>query len=219
MSEHAAKAGGLTYEQTGVNYADMDPFKIAAQRAAASTAGNLALFGYAEVAASRGESAYVWDEGDRYGAMVASGRAVAYLRGTLGYDKKIQDDQGHKHTAYRQIENPLLVYRGNPKKQFGHNDVTGKDSGHYAFGTLRIDKEGQPHVRLHKMGDDSVRFIPSDLEQTVGSVQFEKTAKGIIVRSRSRRARRHAACRGRRVSQECQDLCPAQSCLFAAGCQ
>jgi len=47
-----------------VNYGDLDPFKVAAQGAAASTAGNLGEFGLSEVGASRGESAYVWDDGE-----------------------------------------------------------------------------------------------------------------------------------------------------------
>lgn len=48
----------ITYEQSGVNYAAIDPFKIAAQRAAARTSHNLSEhFGYYEVEESRGESA------------------------------------------------------------------------------------------------------------------------------------------------------------------
>jgi phosphoribosylformylglycinamidine cyclo-ligase len=53
----------LTYEQSGVDYDKIDPLKVAAQRAAAATAPNLAAHGFAEVAASRGESAYVVDVG------------------------------------------------------------------------------------------------------------------------------------------------------------
>jgi phosphoribosylformylglycinamidine cyclo-ligase len=53
----------LTYEQAGVRYDVIDPLKIAAQRAAAATAGQLAAHGFAEVPGSRGESAYVVDVG------------------------------------------------------------------------------------------------------------------------------------------------------------
>jgi phosphoribosylformylglycinamidine cyclo-ligase len=53
----------LTYESAGVHYERIDPLKVAAQRAAAATAANLARHGVAEVAASRGESAYVVDVG------------------------------------------------------------------------------------------------------------------------------------------------------------
>jgi phosphoribosylformylglycinamidine cyclo-ligase len=53
----------LTYTQSGVDYDKIDPLKVAAQRAAAATAPHLAAHGFAEVAASRGESAYVVDVG------------------------------------------------------------------------------------------------------------------------------------------------------------
>jgi phosphoribosylformylglycinamidine cyclo-ligase len=60
----------LTYDQAGVDYAQIDPLKVAAQRAAASTATQLAAHGFAEVAASRGESAYVVDVGPFYLASI-----------------------------------------------------------------------------------------------------------------------------------------------------
>ncbi len=55
--------GALTYDQAGVNYDLIDPLKVAAQRAAAATAGHLASHGFSEISASRGESAYVVDVG------------------------------------------------------------------------------------------------------------------------------------------------------------
>lgn len=60
----------LSYEQAGVNYDLIDPLKVAAQRAAAATAANLAPHGFSEVAASRGESAYVVDVGPFYLASI-----------------------------------------------------------------------------------------------------------------------------------------------------
>ncbi len=60
----------LSYEQAGVNYELIDPLKVAAQRAAAATAANLAPHGFSEVAASRGESAYVVDVGPFYLASI-----------------------------------------------------------------------------------------------------------------------------------------------------
>jgi phosphoribosylformylglycinamidine cyclo-ligase len=60
----------LTYAQSGVVYDLIDPLKIAAQRAAASTAPLLGAHGFAEVAASRGESAYVVDVGPFYLASI-----------------------------------------------------------------------------------------------------------------------------------------------------
>ena len=60
----------LTYEQSGVAYDKIDPLKVAAQRAAASTAAQLATHGFSEVQASRGESAYVVDVGPFYLASI-----------------------------------------------------------------------------------------------------------------------------------------------------
>ena len=53
----------LSYDQAGVDYDLIDPLKVAAQRAAAATGAHLARHGFGEVAASRGESAYVVDVG------------------------------------------------------------------------------------------------------------------------------------------------------------
>ncbi len=60
----------LSYEQSGVNYDLIDPLKVAAQRAAAATGSHLAAHGFSEVAASRGESAYVVDVGPFYLASI-----------------------------------------------------------------------------------------------------------------------------------------------------
>jgi phosphoribosylformylglycinamidine cyclo-ligase len=60
----------LSYAQAGVAYDLIDPLKVAAQRAAAATGGHLVAHGAAEVAASRGESAYVVDVGPFYLASI-----------------------------------------------------------------------------------------------------------------------------------------------------
>ena len=60
----------LSYEQAGVQYELIDPLKVAAQRAAAATASHLRGYGFAEVEASRGESAYVVDVGPFYLASI-----------------------------------------------------------------------------------------------------------------------------------------------------
>ncbi len=65
-----APSATLTYEQAGVHYELIDPLKVAAQRAAAATAPLLAAHGVQEVAASRGESAYVVDAGPFYIASI-----------------------------------------------------------------------------------------------------------------------------------------------------
>jgi phosphoribosylformylglycinamidine cyclo-ligase len=65
-----AESSTLSYQQAGVDYDLIDPLKVAAQRAAASTGANLAAHGFREVAASRGESAYVVDVGPFYLASI-----------------------------------------------------------------------------------------------------------------------------------------------------
>ena len=66
----ALQPGTLSYQQSGVNYDLIDPLKVAAQRAAAATGANLSAHGFSEVAASRGESAYVVDVGPFYIASI-----------------------------------------------------------------------------------------------------------------------------------------------------
>ena len=71
MSAHdESPPSTLSYEQAGVNYDLIDPLKVAAQRAAAATGVHLAAHGFSEVAASRGESAYVVDVGPFYLASI-----------------------------------------------------------------------------------------------------------------------------------------------------
>ncbi len=69
----------LSYSGSGVDYGSLDPAKVLAQRAAASTAGQLARFGLVEVPGSRGESAYVWEEPDAYRAFVIEGLGTKNL--------------------------------------------------------------------------------------------------------------------------------------------
>ena len=89
----------LSYEQAGVNYDLIDPLKVAAQRAAKDTAKNLATHGFGEVAASRGESAYVVDVGPFYlasiveclGSKALVADEMAKLTGRSFYDGIAQD--------------------------------------------------------------------------------------------------------------------------------
>lgn len=89
----------LNYEQAGVNYDLIDPLKVAAQRAAAATAGNLGGHGFAEIAASRGESAYVVDVGPFHLASIVEclgtktivADEMARLTGRSHYDAIAQD--------------------------------------------------------------------------------------------------------------------------------
>ena len=79
----------LSYEQAGVQYDLIDPLKVAAQRAAAATAGHLTGHGFAEVADSRGESAYVVDVGPFY---------IASIVECLGSKALVADDM-HRLTG------------------------------------------------------------------------------------------------------------------------
>lgn len=89
----------LSYEQAGVNYDLIDPLKVAAQRAAKETAKNLTTHGFGEVAASRGESAYVVDVGPFYlasiveclGSKALVADEMAKLTGRSFYDGIAQD--------------------------------------------------------------------------------------------------------------------------------
>lgn len=69
----------ISYSQTGVNYNVMDPLKKLAQSLGKQTAKNLQNFGYNEAEASRGESAYVWEEEDAYRALVIEGLGTKNL--------------------------------------------------------------------------------------------------------------------------------------------
>ncbi|MFZ2298752.1 MAG: AIR synthase-related protein [Aquabacterium sp.] len=95
----AADTSTLSYEQAGVNYDLIDPLKIAAQRAAAATAVSMTGRGFAEVTASRGESAYVLDVGPFYLASIVEclgtktlvADEMAQLTGRSWYDGIAQD--------------------------------------------------------------------------------------------------------------------------------
>jgi phosphoribosylformylglycinamidine cyclo-ligase len=89
----------LSYRQAGVDYDLIDPLKVAAQRAAAATAGHLQAHGFSEVVDSRGESAYVVDVGPFYlasiveclGSKALVADEMARLTGRSHYDSIAQD--------------------------------------------------------------------------------------------------------------------------------
>jgi len=93
------QSASLSYEQAGVNYDLIDPLKVAAQRAAAATAIHLTSHGFTEVAASRGESAYVVDVGPFYiasiveclGSKALVADEMRALTGKTYYDSIAQD--------------------------------------------------------------------------------------------------------------------------------
>lgn len=94
-----SRGAKLTYEQSGVDYAKIDPLKVLAQQAAQETARNLLPTGYSEVEESRGESAYVVDVGDFYLASITEclgtkslvADAMRNVTGKTYYDSIAQD--------------------------------------------------------------------------------------------------------------------------------
>ncbi len=60
----------LTYAKVGDDYNAKDPINKLSQQAARSTAQNLKEAGFQELAETRGESAFVWQQGDIYMASV-----------------------------------------------------------------------------------------------------------------------------------------------------
>ena len=60
----------MLFRSAGVNYDQVDPIKLLAQQSARATATQLMQHGLTEVAASRGESAYVLDAGPFYLASI-----------------------------------------------------------------------------------------------------------------------------------------------------
>jgi phosphoribosylformylglycinamidine cyclo-ligase len=59
-----------SYSKSGVVYEIMDPVKKLSQKKAKETSTNLKGSGFSEISESRGETAYVWDQGDYYMATV-----------------------------------------------------------------------------------------------------------------------------------------------------
>lgn len=73
------KTKKITYAQVGDNYDTKDPIKKLAQTAAVQTGKNLNKHDFEEVQDSRGESAYVWKQGDVYMAAVIEGLGTKNL--------------------------------------------------------------------------------------------------------------------------------------------
>ncbi|MEK7617018.1 MAG: AIR synthase related protein [Patescibacteria group bacterium] len=96
------KKDKITYSQVGDDYSTKDPIKKLALAAAASTAKNLKN-DFEEVSETRGESAYVWKQGDIYMASVIEGLGT----------KNLVADQMRKITGktyYDVIANDTIAY-------------------------------------------------------------------------------------------------------------
>lgn len=105
----------LTYSQVGDNYDTKDPIKKLAQVAASDTGKNLKKHGFEEVSDTRGESAFVWKQGDTYMASVIEGLGTKNLiadamRKITG--KTYYDVVGNDTIAY--IVNDLITVGAKP---------------------------------------------------------------------------------------------------------
>lgn len=85
----------LTYKNSGVNYEQLDPVKKFAQTEALRTAKNLEKSGFAEIEDTRGESAYVWQQGNTLMATVIEGLGT----------KNLVADEVRKYTGKTHYEN------------------------------------------------------------------------------------------------------------------
>lgn len=77
----------ITYQKAGVDYQELDPIKKLAQDAAKSTTKNLKKSGFSEVSGTRGESAYVWKQGNYLMASVIEGLGTKNLVADAVYKK------------------------------------------------------------------------------------------------------------------------------------
>jgi phosphoribosylformylglycinamidine cyclo-ligase len=75
----------MSYHQS-VNYEQADPMKVLAQKEGLATAKNMP-FGFSEVQGTRGESAYVFQMGGTYGAIVQEGLGTKSLVAQSVYEK------------------------------------------------------------------------------------------------------------------------------------
>ena len=69
----------ITYGQVGDDYDTKDPIKKLAQKVARQTSANLKKTGFTEVSDSRGESAFVWKQGNIFMAQVIEGLGTKNL--------------------------------------------------------------------------------------------------------------------------------------------
>jgi phosphoribosylformylglycinamidine cyclo-ligase len=106
----------ISYKESGVNYEAMDPVKVLAQLRAKATAANLIRFDAKELASSRGESAYVWEEKDGYRAFVVEGLGTKNLVAdeTRKFTKKTYYDAIAQDTV-AMIVNDLIVVGADPQ--------------------------------------------------------------------------------------------------------
>jgi len=103
----------LTYSQTGDNYDLKDPVKKLAQKFAKTTGINLRNKGFHELPQTRGESAYVWKQGNVFMAFVVEGLGTKNL-----IADEIKEDKNYyqaiAHDTVATIINDLVSVGANP---------------------------------------------------------------------------------------------------------
>jgi len=105
----------ITYAKVGDNYYTKDPIKKLAQVAAAKTAVNLKKSGFSEISDSRGESAFVWSQGNILMAAVVEGLGTKNLVADAMYQatgRTYYDVIGHDTVAT--IINDLITVGTKP---------------------------------------------------------------------------------------------------------
>ena len=97
----------ITYSQVGDNYETKDPIKKLFQSAAKSTAKNLKKVGFSEISDSRGESAFVWRQGNVLMASVVEGLGTKNL--IADGMRKIEDPERSRRTYYDVIAHDTVA--------------------------------------------------------------------------------------------------------------
>jgi len=105
----------LRYEQVGDNYETKDPIKKLFQQAARDTGKNLQQHNFSEVSESRGESAFVWQQGKVFMASVIEGLGTKNLiaDGMRQFGKKTYYDV-IAHDTVATIINDLISVGARP---------------------------------------------------------------------------------------------------------
>lgn len=96
----------ITYSQVGDNYETKDPVKKLIQVSARETGKNLKKHGFSEISDSRGESAFVWQQGNILMASVVEGLGTKNL---IADGMRIADSERSRRTYYDVIGHDTIA--------------------------------------------------------------------------------------------------------------
>jgi len=118
----------ITYSQVGDDYETKDPIKKLFQDSAKATGNNLKYHKFSEISDSRGESAYVWSQGNVLMASVVEGLGTKNLvaDGTRKYSKKTHYDV-IAHDTIATIINDLVSVGATPLVLHAHWAIEDND--------------------------------------------------------------------------------------------